>query len=248
MYVELLADSTQNPIKFQILHAPTGFLLETNLQIGDLIDSNCIDFIINHAGTLGYEVKIYCPKLKANEEYPLPKISDELADLIDSYPYDLAIRTNGMIFEQRAYIMARSIHETIQNLETKTLLIEAEYWLIQYAHEVIQNKCAYLKQILPHSNDISFRSKVLDMLMVWQPDWCEAVKKQTGKQFSLGNNEYQITDYYHDPNDGSRVGVRVLCKVVNCLEKNTKFTTYPVGSDCALGIHQVECALNQRLA
>lgn len=248
MFVELLADFSQNPKRFQIIHAPTYLLLEANLKVGDFVESSRIDFIINHAVNLGYEVKISCPKVQTTEEYPLPQISDELVDLINSYPHDLAIRMNGMVFEQRTYLMARSIHKTVQNQETKTLVLEAEYWLVQYAHQVIQNKCAYLRQVLSHCNDPMFRTKILDTLMVWQPNWHEAIKKHAGKQFSLGNNKYQISDYYHTVNDTSRMGVRVLCLVIDCQENNPNFTTYPIGSDCALGTYQVEYALNQRLA
>ena len=63
MYVELVPDCEQSPQKFQIVHAPTYLLLETNYQLGDYIPSSEVCLIVNHAVSLGYQVKI-CPNFK----------------------------------------------------------------------------------------------------------------------------------------------------------------------------------------
>ena len=166
MYVELLADSHPNPKKFQIIHAPSFLLTETNFQIGDFVESNNIDFIINHAVNLGYQVKISHPETQQYNKYPLPKISDELADLIINYPSDLTLRTNGMVFEQRAYLMSKVYDEVCQNLESKALLREAEYWLINYAREVIAKQCHYLPDILIKLDNPTVRAMAIDTLML----------------------------------------------------------------------------------
>ncbi|MEI2578044.1 hypothetical protein [Scytonema sp. PRP1] len=85
MYVELLADSNQNSRKFQILHAPTSLLIGSNFKIGDFVKSNSINFIINHAVNLGYEVKISCPKsekenIKSGHSIPVSETEELLLD------------------------------------------------------------------------------------------------------------------------------------------------------------------------
>lgn len=115
MYVELLADSSQKLGKFQIIHAPTNLLRETNLKIGDLVQSNSIVFIITHAVNLGYEVKISCPKLeKENTKYgysipvseteeslldkPFEKLTHEEWKLLKQYKLEIKIDTVNDIF------------------------------------------------------------------------------------------------------------------------------------------------------
>ncbi|MBX9253040.1 hypothetical protein H1Q63_03545 [Desmonostoc muscorum CCALA 125] len=248
MYIELLADSSQNPKRFQILHAPTDILLETDFKLGDFVESNSIDFIINHAVNLGYEVKISHPKEQDNEKYTLPQISDELADLMIHYPSDLKLRTNGMVFEQRAYLMSKVYDEVCQNLESKALLKEAEYWLINYAREVIAKQCHYLPDILMKLDNPVVRAMAIDTLMLWQPDWKKAISQYVGSRFEAGNNEFEIINYYHNQEKKGRDGIMVLCKVTKTMNNYLEFPTFPFNTNCTLGTYQVENALNQRLA
>lgn len=247
MHVELLADSSQNPKRFKILHAPTYLLLETNLNIGDFVEHSSIDFIINHAVNLGYEVKISHPTVQDNEKYPLPQVSDELADLMINYPSDLKLRTNGMVFEQRAYLMSRVYHEVCQNIESKTLLKEAEYWLINYARDVIAKECNYLPDILTKLDNPVVRSMTIDTLMIWQPDWKRAISEYTGSRFEAGNNEFEVIGYYHNQEKKSREGIMILCRVTKTMNNYPEFPTFPLNTNCTLGTYQVENALNQRL-
>ncbi|ODH02361.1 hypothetical protein A4S05_24080 [Nostoc sp. KVJ20] len=248
MYIELLADSSQNPKRFQILHAPTDILLETDFKLGDFVESNSIDFIINHAVNLGYEVKISHPKEQDNEKYTLPQISDELADLMINYPSDLKLRTNGMVFEQRAYLMSKVYDEVCQNLESKALLKEAEYWLINYAREVIAKQCHYLPDILIKLDNPVVRAMAIDTLMLWQPDWKNAISQYVGSRFEAGNNEFEVISYYHNQEKKGREGIMVLCKVTKTMNNYLEFPTFPFNTNCTLGTYQVENALNQRLA
>ncbi|MBW4504361.1 MAG: hypothetical protein KME57_33590 [Scytonema hyalinum WJT4-NPBG1] len=52
MYVELVPDCEQSPQKFQIVHAPTYLLLETNYQLGDYIPASEVYLITQVAGYL----------------------------------------------------------------------------------------------------------------------------------------------------------------------------------------------------
>ncbi|MFK0732233.1 MAG: hypothetical protein ACIWVG_13895 [Gloeotrichia echinulata HAB0833] len=248
MYIELLADSSENPTRFQIIHAPTYLLIETNLQIGDFVEYNRIDFIINHAVSLGYQVKISHPISQDNDKYSIPKISDELADLMSNYPSDLKLRTNGMVFEQRAYLMSKVHYEVCQNLESKALLKEAEYWLINYAREVIAKQCHYLPDILLKLDNPVVRAMAIDTLMLWQPDWKKAISQYKGSRFEAGNNEFEVMSYYHNQEKKGREGVMVLCRVTKTMKNYLEFPTFPFNTNCTLGTYQVENALNQRLA
>ncbi|NEU71719.1 hypothetical protein PI95_003740 [Hassallia byssoidea VB512170] len=248
MYVELLVDSSQSPSRFQILHAPTYLLLETNLKLGDFVEYSRIDYIINYATNQGYEIKISYPENQTDKKYPLPAISDELTDLMIDYPSDLKMRTNGMVFEQRAYLMAKVHHEVCQNIESRKLLKEAEYWLVNYAREVIANQCEYLPDILSKLDHSTIRSMALDTLMVWQPNWKKAISQYAGERFEAGNNEFEIINYYYDYNKKGREGVMVLCRVTKTLDKYSEFPILPLNQNCTLGTYQVENALNQRLA
>jgi hypothetical protein len=248
MYVELLANSSQNPNRFQILHAPTYLLIETNLKVGDFVESNSIDFIINHAVNLGYEVKISHPQNQADKIYPLPAISDELTNLMIDYPSNLKLRTNGMVFEQRAYIMAKVYDEVCQNIESNKLLKEAEYWLVNYAREIIVKECNYMPEILKKVDNSIIRAKAIDALMVWQPDWKKVLLQYQGVKFEAGNNEFEIRGYHYDKNKKGREGIMVLCKVTKTMNKYSDFPIFPHNENCSLGTYQVEHALNKRLA
>jgi hypothetical protein len=248
MYIELLADSNPNPKRFQIIHAPSYLLIETNFKIGDFVESNNIDLIINYAVNLGYQVKISHPEIQQYNEYPLPKISDELADLIINYPSDLKLRTNGMVFEQRAYLMSKVYDEVCQNLESKAFLREAEYWLINYAREVIAKQCHYLPDILIKLDNPTVRAMAIDTLMLWQPDWNKAISQYRGSRFEAGNNEFEVISYYHNQKKKGREGIMVLCKVTKTMNNYLEFPTFPYNANCTLGTYQVENALNQRLA
>ncbi|MFQ4143289.1 hypothetical protein [Chlorogloeopsis sp. ULAP02] len=243
MYVELVPDCEKAPQNFQIIHAPTYLLTDTNYQLGDFIPASDIHLIINQSVKLGYQVKI-CPLIK----YPLPAISDELADLMTYYPSDLKMRLNGMVFEQRAYVMAKSHDEVCLNRESKAILQEAEYWLINYAREVIAKKEYCILNILAHIDKADFRQKAIDTLMCWQPDWKKAIYQFAGKRFEAGNNEFKIISYYYNQEKKGREGVMVLCTVTKTMNNFPEFPIFPLDSNCTLGIYQVENALNQRLA
>ncbi|NMF65317.1 hypothetical protein DP113_33790 (plasmid) [Brasilonema octagenarum UFV-E1] len=248
MYVELVPDCEQSPQKFQIVHAPTYLLLDTNYKLGDYIPASDIYLIVNHAVSLGYQVKI-CPNLKKeNIPYPLPAISNELADLMIDYPSDLKMRTNGMVFEQRAYLMSKCHHEVCQDTESKTLLKEAEYWLVNYAREVITQECNYLPDILTKLDDPVVRSMAINTLMVWQPNWKKAISQHAGSKFEAGNNEFEVISYYHNQEKKGREGVMVLCRVTKNMNNYPEFPTFPLNTNCTLGTYQVENALNRRLA
>lgn len=247
MYVELVPDNEQSPQKFQIVQAPTYLLLETNYQLGDYIPASDIDLIVNHAVNLGYQVKI-CPVPKQNVQYLLPAISKELHDLMIDYPSDLKLRTNGMVFEQCAYLMAKVFHEVCQNIESNKLIKEAEYWLVNYAREVITKECDYLPEILTKLDQPTVRSMAIDALMVWQPNWEKAISQHAGSKFEAGNNEFEIISHYQDYSKKGREGTMVLCKVTKIMDKYPDFPIFPLHEICTLGTYQVENALNQRLA
>jgi hypothetical protein len=182
------------------------------------------------------------------QKYPLPKISDELMDLIITYPSDLKMRTNGMVFEQRAYIMSKAHYQVCQNIESIRLLQEAEYWLLSYAREVIAKQWDALPDILKMVYQPVIRSRTIDTLMIWQPDWKWAISQHIGEKFEAGNNEFEIINYYYDYKKRGREGIMVLCKVIKTMNKYPEFSTFPLNLSCTLGTYQVENALNKRLA
>ncbi|MBD2604091.1 hypothetical protein H6G81_06025 [Scytonema hofmannii FACHB-248] len=243
MYVELVPDCEQSPQKFQIVHAPTYLLLDKNYQIGDCIPASDIHLIVEHAVNLGYQVKIY-PPIK----YPLPAISDELADLMTFYPSDLKMRLNGMVFEQRAYVMAKSHDEICLDRKSRTLLQEAEYWLINYAREVIAKRESCVSDILNYMDNTTFREKAINTLMSWQPNWEKAISLHAKSKFEAGNNEFEVISYHHLLNKKGREGTMVMCRVTKAINKFPEFPTFPYDANCTLGTYQVENALSQRLA
>ncbi len=187
-----------------------------------------------------------------NKIIDFPKISNDLAKLVDGYPYKLKTRTNGMVFEQRLYLMARCFHETnlevpeeeqeTSTIESAQLLQEAEDLLLKYGKSILSPflvKNLYLEGV---------KKRAIQVLMVWKPDWQTIINNLAGTEFEMGRNRWNIVGYYHDENSKDRSGVRIHCRIIGFIDGSSNIPQMPLGGIYLLGTHQVEYGLQRKLA
>jgi hypothetical protein len=250
MYVEILANAqvSENPTKLKILKAPADFLLHSKFRINDILQWKDLDVVQKIASEIGCQVNIQYPNQK--KQYPIPTVSEEIKDLIAGFPYDLKIKLNGLIYEQRLYVMALTHHEVAKNSDSAKLLKEAEYWLIEYCRNVIIKEEPKIQWLLDKADESCMREKLLDLIMSWTPDWEQILNARFGERFIVGNSEFEIIGYYRKSSGKDRKEVRVLCELVEILDLVPHQANIPtiVKNDlCVLGTFQVESLLKKRL-
>ncbi len=154
---------------------------------------------------------------------------------------------SGLVFEQRAYIISLTYHEVCQEKESNKLLLEAEYWLFEYAKNKIIPEKPQLKSWIEFADKPYMREKLIQFLMSWTPKWDTILNSHFGHKFIAGNNELEIIGFYQEPSDKTRKGVRVLCEVCESLNKDPNLPVFPKGDICLLGTFQIESLIGERL-
>ncbi len=106
MYVEILANAEvqENATRLKIVKAPSDFLLNSKFRLQDILEWKDLDIVQEFASKIGYTVNIQYSNRE--NKYPIPAISEEMEHLIAEFPFDLKIKLNGMVFEQRLYAIA----------------------------------------------------------------------------------------------------------------------------------------------